>query len=43
MARHSRKANCLLADGHVSALSKGELATTANRFTYVLDNQGIPQ
>ena len=43
MARHSRKANCLLADGHVSALSKGELATTANRFTYVLDNQGFPQ
>lgn len=43
MLRHTGKANSLFIDGHVASLSKGELGETANKFTYVIGDDGVPE
>ncbi len=43
MLRHSGQANSLFIDGHVAGLNKGELGETANKFTYVIGEDGVPK
>lgn len=40
--RHGGRANCAFLDGHVAALSPGEMYQTATKITVYLDGNGIP-
>lgn len=41
MQRHSNNVNTCFFDGHVSALTPGQLKELKNNFTYVRNNQGV--
>lgn len=42
MLRHGDRANALFIDMHVESLGKDDLKATANQFTYILNQNGVP-